>query len=58
MKDNQLLMRVSVSVDRDSLLGRIAVVEKEAERLRMDAVQLREAISCSQYDEDEEEPEA
>ena len=58
MNDNQLLMRVRVSVDKDNLLGRIAVIEKEAERLRMDAMQLREAITCSQCDEGEERPEA
>ena len=56
MYGNKLLLRVSV--DKDSLLGKIATIEKEAEALRFDAMQLREAISCGQYDADEEEPEA
>ncbi|WP_300773329.1 hypothetical protein [uncultured Acetatifactor sp.] len=54
MKGNQLLMRVSV--DKDSLLGKVAAIEKKAEDLRFEAMCLREAISCNQCDE-EEKPE-
>lgn len=54
MNENQLLIRVSV--DRDSLLGKVAAIEKKAEDLRYEAMHLREAISCSQGDE-EEKPE-
>ncbi|MCI8800182.1 MAG: hypothetical protein HFH88_10275 [Lachnospiraceae bacterium] len=55
MEGNQLLIRVSV--DRESLLGKVAAIEKKAEELRFEAMHLREAITCGQYDE-EEKPEA
>ncbi|WP_251205335.1 hypothetical protein [Acetatifactor aquisgranensis] len=57
MKDNQLLIRVSV--DRESLLGKVAAIEKKAEDLRFEAMRLREEISCSQFtDGEKEKPEA
>lgn len=46
MKDTQLTMRVSV--DKESLLGKIARIEKQAEELRFEAMCLRVAVSCSQ----------
>lgn len=55
MNEKQLLMRVSV--DSDSLLGKVAAIEKKAEDLRFEAMHLRESISCRQVT-DEEKPEA
>ncbi len=46
MKDGQLLMWVSV--DENSLLGKVAAIEKKAEDLRYEAMHLREAITCTQ----------
>ena len=51
MKDNQLLIRVSV--DRESLLGKVAAIEKKAEDLRFEAMRLREEISCSEFTDGE-----
>lgn len=56
MKGNNLLIRVSV--DKDSMLGKLASIEQEAEQLRFDAMHLREAISCGLDDEEKEKPEA
>lgn len=56
VKGNNLLIRVSV--DKDSMLGKLASIEQEAEQLRFDAMHLREAISCGLDDEEKEKPEA
>lgn len=55
MDENKLWL--SVSVDRDSLLGRVAAIEKMADNLKYEASRLRHAMSCSQV-VNEEKPEA
>ncbi len=58
MKNSEnLVMRISV--DRESLLGRLANVEKMANALRFETMHLRELISCTQpVDANKQEPEA
>lgn len=49
-------INIRLHVDKDSLLGKLTVVEKLADRLRCEAVHLREAVECIQEKEVYEEP--
>ncbi len=49
-----IIMRMSV--DQESLLGRLTVIEKLADQLRFEAVRLREAVECIQAEEVYKEP--